>query len=149
MPINKLKEFLDSNSIKYMSIRHSPAFTAQEIAEAAHIHGQQMAKVVILKIEGKMAMAVVGADHLVDIPQIQKAAGTTDVLLADESEFKELFPGVETGAMPPFGNLYGMDVYVSKALAKNREIVFNAGTHTLLVRMAYADFERLVTPKIF
>jgi Ala-tRNA(Pro) deacylase len=149
MPARKLKEFLDSNGIKYLTIRHSPAFTAQEVAEAAHIHGQQMAKVVMLKVEGKMAMAVVGADHLVDIPQIQKAAGTTDILLADENEFKNLFPGVETGAMPPFGNLFGMDVYAAKSLVKNREIVFNAGTHTELIRMSYADFERLVKPKLF
>lgn len=149
MPARKLKEFLDSNAIKYMTIRHSPAFTAQEVAESAHIHGHQMAKVVILKVEGKMAMAVVGADHLVEIPRIQNAAGTTDIILADEREFKDLFPGVETGAMPPFGNLYDMDVYVSQSLAINKEILFNAGTHTELIRMTYADFVRLVNPKTF
>lgn len=149
MPVKKLKDFLDGNSIKYMTIRHSPAFTAQEVAASAHIHGQQMAKVVMLIIDGEMAMAVIGADHFVDVSQIQKISGADDVRLAEENEFKDVFSGVETGAMPPFGNLYDMDVYASKSLAKNKEIAFNAGTHTELIRMSYDDFERLAHPKIF
>ena len=149
MPSRKLKEFLDQKGVRYMTIRHSPAFTAQEIAQSAHIHGARMAKVVMVKIGGDMAMAVTSADRMADLPGIMKAAGTTDVILADEKEFERRFPDVETGAMPPFGNLYGMDVYVDEILSKNREIVFNAGSHTEVIRMAYADFERLIHPKPF
>jgi Ala-tRNA(Pro) deacylase len=149
MPVNKLKEFLDSNRIKYVTIRHSPAYTAQEVAESAHIHGQQMAKVVMVKINGAMTMAVTSANRMADLAGIMDAAGTSDIMLADEKEFQSRFPNVETGAMPPFGNLYGMEVYVDQALAKNREIAFNAGSHTEIVRMSYQDFARLVNPKEF
>ncbi len=149
MPSQKMKEYLDSHNIKYMSIRHSPAFTTQEVAQATHIHGHQMAKVVMLKINGELAMAVTAADRMVDIPGIMRAAGTSDVALADEKEFESRFEGVETGAMPPFGNLYGMDVYVDRTLSKNREIAFNAGSHTEVIRMSYQDFERLVQPRVY
>lgn len=147
MPSRKLKEFLDRNNIKYMSIRHSPAYTTQEVAQSAHIHGQQMAKVVMVKVKGEMAMAVTSADRMVDLAGIMKVADTTDVILADEKEFERRFPDLETGAMPPFGNLYGMDVYVDESLSANSEIAFNAGSHTEVIKMSYSDFERLVQPK--
>lgn len=149
MPSKKIKELLDSNGVKYMTIRHSPAYTTQEVAQSAHIHGQQMAKVVMVKINGEMAMAVTAADRMADLAGIMQAAGTSDIMLADEKEFESRFPDVETGAMPPFGNLYGMEVYVDKALAGNREIAFNAGSHTEVIKMSYQDFERLVKPKVY
>lgn len=130
-----------------MTIHYSPAFTSPEAAETAHTHGKRLARVAIVKIDGEPAMAVVGAEYVLEIPRMRKAAGTTDILLAEESEFRGRLPEVETGAIPPFGNLYGMDVFVSKELTKNEDIVFNAGTHTELVRMSYADFERMVKPK--
>ena len=150
MPVKKLKDFLDKNHIKYLSIKHSPAFTAQEIAELSHIHGKQMAKVVMLMIDGKMEMAVTSADHRIDLASLKdKIESKGEILLADEKEFKNRFPDCEVGAMPPFGNLYDMNVYVDSLLSNNQEIVFNAGSHTEVIRMSYADFERLVKPKMF
>jgi Ala-tRNA(Pro) deacylase len=150
MPVKKLKDFLDKNQIKYLSIKHSPAFTAQEIAELSHIHGKQMAKVVMLVIDGKMGMAVTSADHRIDLNIFKEKIGITgEIVLADEKEFKNRFPDCEVGAMPPFGNLYDMDVYVDSSLNGNREIVFNAGSHTEVIRMSYADFIRLAKPKMF
>jgi Ala-tRNA(Pro) deacylase len=108
-----------------------------------------MAKVDMVKINGEMAMAVTAADRMADLAGIMQAAGTSDIMLADEKEFESRFPDVETGAMPPFGNLYGMEVYVDKALAGNREIAFNAGSHTEVIKMSYQDFERLVKPKVY
>jgi Ala-tRNA(Pro) deacylase len=148
MPVQKLKEFLDSNQVKYVRISHSPAITAQEIAAAAHIPGIELAKTVIAKLDGKMAMAVVPASHQVDFDELKKAAGVGDAELADEKEFKDRFPGCEVGAMPPFGNLFGMDVIVSDALADDEKIAFNAGSHSELIQLAYNDFERLVRPKL-
>jgi Ala-tRNA(Pro) deacylase len=149
MPVKTLKDFLDKNQVKYVSIKHSPAFTAQEIAELSHIHGKQMAKVVMLKIDGRMGMAVTGADHRLDLTVLQEIIPcTNEIFLADEKEFKNLFPDCEVGAMPPFGNLYGMEVYVDSSLAENKEIVFNAGSHTEVIRMSFADFSRLVKPKM-
>jgi len=148
MPIQKLKEFLDSNSIKYITIGHSRAFTAQETAVSAHIPVKELAKTVMVKIDGKMAMAVLPASSKVDFDLLKKAARAAIIEIASEKEFKDLFPECEIGAMPPFGNLYGMDVFVAESLTEDKEIAFNAGSHRELVKMAYKDFERLVKPKI-
>jgi Ala-tRNA(Pro) deacylase len=148
MPAKKLKEFLDANHAKYVSIRHSPAYTAQEIAAAAHVPGGELAKTVIVKLDGTMAMAVLPASLQLDFDLLQGAAGVSKAELAGEKEFRGRFPDVEVGAMPPFGNLYGMAVYVSEVLARDEQIAFNAGTHTELIRMAYSDFEKLAKPSV-
>lgn len=148
MPVQELKNFLDFEHVKYVSIRHSPAYTAQEIAASAHIPGKELAKTVMVKVEGEMAMAVLPASEKVDLPGLRDAIGARRVELASEEEFRNRFPGCELGAMPPFGNLYGMDVYVSESLSRDKEIAFNAGSHTELIRLAYRDFHRLAKPKV-
>jgi len=148
MPVKKLKEFLDTNKVKYVSISHSPAITAQEIAASAHVPGRELAKTVMIKIDGTMAMVVLPATHQVDFARVTAAAGTDRVELAGEDEFTDKFPGCEPGAMPPFGNLYGMKVYIDPALARDEQIAFNAGSHTELIRLAYKDFERLTGAQV-
>ena len=148
MPATKLKEFLDANNVKYSTLTHSTAYTALEIASLAHVKGQELAKTVIVKLDGRMAMAVLPASRQVNLPFLKTAAGAKTASLATEAEFRDLFPGCETGAMPPFGNLYDMSVFVDESLSKDKEIAFNAGTHKELIRLAYEDFARLVHPKI-
>lgn len=148
MPATKLKEFLDHQHVKYISIRHSPAFTAQEVAATAHLSGKEVAKTVMVKIDGKMAMLVLPANRKVIIQDLRESAGAREAKFASEQEFKAMFPDCETGAMPPFGNLYGMDVYVAPSLTEDVQIAFNAGTHAELIQMAYADFAKLVNPKL-
>lgn len=148
MPARKLKEFLDSQNIRYVSIIHSPAYTAQELAAIAHIPGKEMAKTVIVKLDGKMAMVVLPASHHVDFSLLKQATGARDIALASEEEFQERFPDCEVGAMPPFGNLYDMPVFVAARLREDEEIVFNAGSHSELMRLSYHDFERLVQPTV-
>jgi len=148
MPVKKLKEFLDSHQVKYVSMTHSPAFTSQEIAAAAHISGKQLAKTVIINANGSLAMVVIPANDQVNFAKLRDVAGTTAVDLASESEFKDKFSGCEVGAMPPFGNLYDMPVYVSSQLSKQDHILFNAGSHSELMQLSYSDYERLVKPKV-
>ena len=148
MPTKKLKEFLDSNKIKYVSITHSSAYTAMEIAALAHVPGKDLDKTVMIKINGHMAMAVLPATHMIKMDLLKKAVGLDNVRLATEQEFKDKFADCEVGAMPPFGNLYNLEVYASDSLKEDEEIVFNAGSHTELIKMNYKDFERLVNPKI-
>ena len=148
MPINRLKQFLDDRAIKYIVISHSAAYTAQGIAAVAHIPGKELAKTVIFKIAGAFAMAVVPASRQVDLALLRTAAHTNDVELASEMEFKSKFPDCETGAMPPFGNLYEMVVFADETLSHDQEIAFNAGSHRELIRMAWGDFERLVKPVV-
>ncbi|MGQ9561335.1 MAG: aminoacyl-tRNA deacylase [Candidatus Oleimicrobiaceae bacterium] len=148
MPVKALKEFLDREKVKYTTINHSAAYTAQEIAAAAHVPGKELAKTVVVKIDGRMALAVLPASQRVDFARLKELAGAQKVELASEQEFKELFPECEVGAMPPFGNLYGMEVYAAQSLAEDEQIAFNAGSHTQLIRLAYKDFARLVQPKI-
>ena len=148
MPAQRLKEYLNKNNIKYISIVHSPAYTAQGIAHSAHISGKELAKTVIVKSDGEMIMVVMPANLKVNLEQFKGILHADVVELACEEEFKFKFPDCELGAMPPFGNLYDMDVYVSDELKKDKEIAFNAGSHTELIRMEYEDFEKLVRPKV-
>jgi Ala-tRNA(Pro) deacylase len=148
MPLSKVKTFLDKHHIQYVIISHSKAFTAQGIAAIAHIPGQELAKTVIVKLDGALAMAVLPASYQVDLLGLKKVVGVKDAVLATEREFKEAFPDCETGAMSPFGNLYNVPVYVDETLTRDTDIAFNAGTHLELIRMAFADFERLVQPEV-
>jgi len=147
MPLTKIKEFLNQHNIKYIIIKHSSAFTAQEIAANAHISGKELAKTVMIKFDGKMAMAVLPASYKISFDDLKEVLGVEKVRLAYEQEFMDKFPDCEVGAMPPFGNLYGLEVYVAESLADDEEIAFNACSHTELIRMNYKDFEELVKPK--
>jgi Ala-tRNA(Pro) deacylase len=148
MPATKLKAFLDSRGVKYVSIQHSMAFTAAEVAESAHVQGRDFAKTLIVKIEGAMAMVVLPASRRLLLHDLREMLATEHVRLATESEFKGAFPDCEVGAMPPFGNLYGMPVYVAACLAEEEEIAFNAGTHTEVIKLRYEDFDQLVHPTV-
>ena len=148
MPSKKLKEFLDSHGIKYVSTGHSPAYTAQEIAAAANIPRKCLAKTVVVKIADKLAMAVLPADCRVDFGLLKDVTGEDKIEVASEREFEDSFPDCDVGAMSPFGNLYGLEVYAAGSLAKNEEIVFNAGTHSEIIRLAYKDFANLAKPKV-
>ena len=146
MPLSKLREFLDRNQVKYLVISHSVAYTAQGIAALTHIKGKELAKTVMVMVDGRLAMAVVPASFRVDLHRLKKYLGAELVELASEREFRHRFPDCETGSMPPFGNLYGMDVFADETLAEDKEISFNAGTHRELVRMSFEDFKRLANP---
>ena len=148
MPSKKLKDFLDKNEVPYVSITHSKAFTAQQIAASAHIPGRKMVKTVMVVVNGMMAMAVLPASYFVDFSSLREITGEGNVRLASETEFKDMFPDCEVGAMPPFGNLYNLAVYVAKVVQEEDEIAFSAGTHTEIIQMSYRDFERLVHPLV-
>jgi Ala-tRNA(Pro) deacylase len=148
MPINALRELLDQHNIKYTVITHSVAYTAQGIAALTHIPGREMAKTVIVNIDDSLVMVVLPASCQVDLAALQAATGARSVALVKEKDFMQSFPGCETGAMPPFGNLYGMKVFVDKTLTEDEEIAFNAGSHRELMRLAYKDFARLVQPTV-
>lgn len=144
----QLRQYLDREGVKYIVQRHSPAYTAQEIAALAHVPGREMAKTVIVKLDGKPAMVVLPASEHVDLERLREATDARQTALAEEREFATIFQGCEPGAMPPFGNLYGLDVYASESLAEDEEIAFNAGSHTELIWMAYRDFARLAKPTV-
>jgi Ala-tRNA(Pro) deacylase len=148
MPVKTLKQFLDKEKVKYVSIVHSTAYTAQEVAASAHIPGKELAKTVIVQLDGQTAMAVLPANRKVVLQDLREATGADQVKLVPEEQFKQKFPDCEIGAMPPFGNLYGMEVFAAGSLASNEEIAFNAGSHTEVIKLAYKDFERLVHPKV-
>jgi Ala-tRNA(Pro) deacylase len=148
MPLARLKEFLDSHNIRYVVISHSVAYTAQGIAALTHISGKDLAKTVMVKIDGTLAMAVLPAASQVDLSRLATAAGAAHALLALEQEFRDKFPDCELGAMPPFGNLYDLPVWADEGLSRDKEIAFNAGSHQELVRMAWEDFEKLVKPRM-
>lgn len=148
MPLTSLRQYLDKHNIRYTVISHSPAYTAQGTVALAHIPGKEMAKTVMVKLDSKLVMTVLPASFRVDLGLLKKATGATLAELASEDEFKGRFPECETGAMPPFGNIYGFDVIVDESLTRDEEIAFNACSHRELIRLAWNDFAKLVSPKV-
>ncbi len=148
MPLKKLIDYLEENQVRFTRVIHSTAYSAQVIAHRAHISGNVLAKTVVLKTpQQKFIMGVIPANYQVDLDKISEIHGEK-LELATEEEFEKLFPGCETGGMPPFGNLFDLPVYVSESLAHTQEIAFNAGNHRELLQMSFEDFKKLVEPKI-
>lgn len=148
MVSEKLRAFLDGNKVNYLVARHSEVYTAQEIAAALHVPGKELAKVVMVKAGGGFVMTVLPASWRVDMESLAKVLGTEDIRLVTEDDFRDLFPDCEVGAMPPFGNLYGIEVYVDKSLTEDEEIFFQAGNHIESIKMKCRDFLKLVNPKV-
>jgi Ala-tRNA(Pro) deacylase len=144
----RLHHFLDERRVPYETLTHDRTVTAQETANAAQIGGRHFAKTVMVKVDGALAMVVMPAAYRTDMARLSRALDGAPVELAAESDFRDAFPDCEVGAMPPFGNLYGVPVYADTRLSSEEEIAFNAGTHTDLVRMPYAEFERLARPRM-
>jgi Ala-tRNA(Pro) deacylase len=148
MPARKLVEFLAKEHINYELITHPQAFTSQEVAASAHVSGKEMVKTVVLKLDGKLALAVLPACRNIDFSRLRKFSGAQEISMATEAEFKDRFPDCELGAMPPFGNLFDMNVLLDKSLLANSDIAFNAGTHRELIKLGFKDFESAVHPKV-
>lgn len=144
----KLKEYLEKERVHFETANHPLTYTAAETAGSQHVPGKKMVKSVIVKKNGGFIMCVLPAIHLLDFEKLNKVTGQSNLKLASETELKTLFPDYDLGAEPPFGHLYGMAVYADQILESIEEIVFNAGTHTDVVKMRYQDFKRLVKPTV-
>ena len=142
----RLREHLDSRKVKYVVVTHSQAFTAQEIAASMHVPGKEMAKTVVVKTPRGLALGVVRAMDKVDVERIAAKLGVDEARLATEQEFRDQFPDCEMGAMPPFGSLYNVPTVVDEELTRDREIVFNAGSHVEAMRMSYSDYVAVAGP---
>lgn len=149
MPRQHIKDFLDKHGIRYVTIIHSRAYTAQELAHSVHIPGREFAKcVVVTGSDGKKYLAVLSANHRIDLKKLAAALNLTSVGITPEEEFASLFTGCELGAMPPFGSVFGIQIIVDSQLTSNEFIAFNACTHSEVIKMNYSDFERLEKPII-
>ena len=144
----KLKQYLDENKVEYDVLSHTRTYTAQDTAQAAHVPGSELAKSVVVKADDRFVLVILPAPRRADLERLKDILGAREVRIAEESEFTSQFPGCAVGAMPPFGNLYGLDIYVDESLAQDEQIVFNAGTHVDAIQMRYKDFNRLAIPKI-
>lgn len=148
MTANRLKTLLECNHIPYATLKHRDVYRAAQVASATHLPPKEIAKTVMIKVDGELAMAVLPASRDVDLELLKASLDAERVRLAGESEFRTRFPDCETGAMPPFGNLYAMEVFVDRSLADDQQIAFEAGSHNQAIRLAYADFARLVRPHV-
>lgn len=144
-----LKSYLDKNHVSYKILNHDEVYTAMESAEKQEVPGQEFAKTVVLSYGTEHAMAVLPSTYRVNLEKLSNETGAKDLKLTSESEFKQLFPDCDLGAMPPIGEFYHMPVWVDGSLTKDKEIVFNAGSHTETIRMSYEDFKKLVNPKVY
>jgi Ala-tRNA(Pro) deacylase len=144
----RMEHYLRENGVPFEVMTHAQAYTMQEVAAALHVSGKQVAKVVMVKANGKMVMLVTPASSRLDFAQVRALLGAKKVSLAKEEEFADLFPDCGTGAMPPFGNLYSVPVHVDQALAEEANVIFRVGTHRHTMKVAYADYARLVQPTV-
>jgi len=142
---NALKSYLEQKKIRYEVLKHPEAFTAQEVAHAIHKTGKVLAKTVVVDANGNHVMVVVPAHHKVKLDAVKKLLGSKEIRLSPEENLRGLFPDCDLGAMPPIGSLYNMSVVVSKELSEKPDIIFNACTHTDCVKMAFSDFQKLVS----
>lgn len=144
----RLESYLGESNVAFEVREHPTAFTAQEVAAAEHVKGRRFAKVVIVVADGEMWMAVLPASENVSFSRLRAALGVTSARLAHEEEFASRFPDCDTGAMPPFGHLYGLHVVLDETLSRNERIVFQAGTHTTTMSVPYSDFARIERPLV-
>lgn len=143
----RIKKYLEEQGVEYKATVHPTAYTAQQVAQATHTKGRSVAKVVMLKADGKLVMAVLPATHRVNLEKAKAVLAAQDVALAKEEEFKDLFPDCEVGAEPPFGNLYGVEMIADSVLWEDAQITFNAGTHSDAITIAFTDWLKLTNPK--
>ena len=146
--LERLEGYLKQNNVRYKTVKHPEVYTAQEIAAAMHIPGKELAKVVMVKAKERFIMVVLPGSWRVDFNKLKEVLNEKELRLANETEFKTLFPDCEAGAEPPFGNLYNIDTYVDRSLTGDELIFFNAGNHYESVEMTYRDYEKLVKPKV-
>jgi len=148
MLAQQLTDLFERNHVYYKRLVHATAYTSQGVAAATHVPGREVAKTVVVRIDGSFVLAVLPAPLRVDLERLRKAVGGETAALATEAELERLFPGCEVGAEPPFGELYGLPVWVEASLLEDEWIVFNGGTHGEAVEISYADFERLAHPRV-
>ncbi len=148
IPAARVKEFLEAARIPYLWILHGPAYTTEGAAASAHARGRETAKAVVVKVDGRPALAVLPSTYRLDTTVLRERSGAGSVSLAEEADFLDLFSDCEPGAIPPFGNLYGMEVYLDRRLTESSRIILNAGTHRELVEVAVEDFLRSVAPRV-
>lgn len=144
----RLVTYLDENRVPYQTLHHSSDFTSQETAAHTRTPGREFAKTIALRIDDGYAVGVLPAHHHVDFEKLRRWTNAREIRLATEDEMRSLFPDCEVGAQPPFGNLYGVPVYVSAALAGDEHVTFNGGSHEDVIRMRYDDFASLVKPRV-
>ena len=149
MPFStKLQQFLERNQVAFEHTVHPVAYTAREVAAVEHLPPREVAKVVVVAADSGYQMVVLPASRALDLAELRSALGFSHARLATEQELVRLFPDCDLGAMPPFGNLYDMPVYVDSGLAEDEWIAFNAGSHTDVIHMRFRDFKWLVNPMV-
>jgi Ala-tRNA(Pro) deacylase len=144
----RIQELLDRSGVAYTHTVHPLAYTAREVAAAEHLPAQEVAKVVVFLAENGYRMVVLPANKVVDFPELRAMLGVSHARLATEKELSQLFPDCDLGAMPPFGNLYGMPVYLDSSLLSDEQIAFNAGTHRDVVHVRLIDLRQMVNPEV-
>jgi Ala-tRNA(Pro) deacylase len=149
MPIpQRVREYLDSKHVPHEWLHHAQAFAAQQVAHSMHVSGKHLAKTVVFSADGRLVMGVIPASRRLNLQELRALLEVKHLEMLSEDDLAKAFPDCELGAIPPLGNLYGMEVWVDRTLRESEDIVFCTGTHADCVRMKYSDFAGLVTPRV-
>jgi Ala-tRNA(Pro) deacylase len=144
----RLEEMFRAENVTFSVRKHEEMYSAQRLAGLLHISGEQLAKVVMARADDQLVMLVLPAPARVDLGKVKKLLKAGEVSLAREPEFAELFADCEVGAMPPYGNLYGLPTYVDRTLSTQIRIAFPAGSHREAIELSFADYERTAKPVV-
>lgn len=143
-----VQSYLDEMGVAYRLSHHPTAYTAQDLASAEHVPGQQVVKPVIVKADGRFVMCALPASHRIDLQALRSQLDADDVKLADENKLSELFPDCELGAEPPIGRLFDMQTIMDESLTAGARVTFQAGTHRDAVTMSLAEYRRVAQPEM-
>jgi Ala-tRNA(Pro) deacylase len=144
----RLDELLTNRQVAFEHLHHRPSYTANRTAQVLHVPGKEVAKTVVIRVDGRYVLAVLPATHRVDLEQLRQDLGAQEVEMASEAEMDRLFPDCERGAVPPFGSLYHLETVVDESLSADEQIVFDAQNHEDAIRMRYRDYEALEHPRV-
>jgi Ala-tRNA(Pro) deacylase len=144
----RLDELLTDRHIPFEHLHHRPSYTANRTAQVLHVPGREVAKTVVLRVDGRYVVAVLPATHRVDLERARQELGAQEIEMATEAEMDRLFPDCERGAVPPFGSIYHLETVVDESLGADEQIVFDAQNHEDAIRMRYRDYEALEHPRV-
>jgi len=157
----KIKNILEKKKKWYEVFYHKPVRTSKEAASVRSGYGlHQGAKALILKIYPKntpkssksvhdfFVMVVLAGDAKLDKGLLKRSLNIKNFRFATHKEVSNITGGVLPGGIPPFGNLFGLEVYLDSSLLDNEKIVFNAGDRGISIAMNLADYIELIKPRI-
>jgi Ala-tRNA(Pro) deacylase len=145
----KLVEFLETHHLKYETIAHSETQTSLATVNWINCDAAQLAKIIVCEIDNyRTSLFLLPAAEVMDLKELKKNINAKKINILPETKLEEIFNDCEIGAQPTYGSLYNLPTFLPEHSDKNKDIYFNAGTHTDVLRVPYSEFDDVEQPYI-